>query len=467
MSFLYGWDTPLIVLNLLLWLSLIVVNPHKAKWGMLLLLWAVSAGLVLLTWFDFSFYAERPRVPVHLLLLMLPVMLATVVIAMESKGWLTKRKWSQTILEWGFVLLLVDVVFYLFPYGYLRIIDYAILFGSLLASLVLLSVKSLMYNRDSSDSKGSKGRSFVSFLLSILLVAGSVILYGAGAVVTNANFNPQRYPVEEERYPVEAGYVLHEGATLYYEVRGEGQPLLLIPGGGGDAGFYTHVVDRLADTYQVITYDRRGNSRSKWDAPHHVEISQQAGDAAAILRTVKAKNAHVFGNSSGAIVAMELATQYPEMLDKVIAHEPPVVRVLPDSSKWKTFFAGIHATGARLGSEAGNIKFTFSVGVPLSAFSDVPKDFNDRNAFNKEILIQEEMPAFVQYQPNIQKLKRNRVDVIFAAGELSLHKQKFFARTAEVLSHEWDQELALFPGHHLSYFDEAEEWAKALKQALE
>lgn len=589
MSFWYGWDTPLIMLNLLLWLSLMVVNPNKAKWGLLLLQWAVTAGAVLLTWYDYSYYVEAPRAPVHVLLLMLPVMLATIVIALESNGWVSRRVWTRTVLEWGLVLLLVDVVFYLFPYGYIRVMDYVVLGGALFLSLILLSVKNAAFHRDKathlrrreegaesteegfessgegfegpesfgrSEGKSSeegieglrkrlesyeaalqasekrlegyesglqnseenlehpeqfdpgytrdhrepeytrdpgytgnprhtkedrrelknntrsaspqgKGRAFVSFLLSILLVAGSVVLYGAGAVVTNANFSFQREtPVNSERYPVEAGYVLHEGATIYYEVRGEGQPLLLIPGGGGDAGFYTNVVDLLADEYQVITYDRRGNSRSEWDAPHHVEISQQARDAVAVLKTVKAENVNVFGNSSGAIVAMELATQYPEMLDTVIVHEPPVVRVLPDSSKWKSFFAGIHDTSARLGSEAGNIKFTFSVGVPLSAFFHIPGDFQDRNAHNTDILIQEEMPVFVQYQPNLQKLQRNRVDVIFAAGELSLHKQKFFARTAEVLSDEWDQELALFPGHHLSYFDDAKAWSDALKAAL-
>ncbi|WP_010271930.1 alpha/beta hydrolase [Paenibacillus senegalensis] len=599
MSFWYGWDTPLIGLNLLLWLFLLVVNLRKTKWGLLLLLWVSSSGAAVLTWFDYSFYAEAPRIPVHMLLLMLPVMLATIVIAMESMGWLTKRVWTRTVLEWGLVLLLADVVFYLFPYGYLRIVDYVVLGGTLLLSLIFLSVKNAAYTRDkashlkstkgqlngkkekvigeglesseksrlgigedlesskknhlgigeglessiarfkdtvesyqgskesrqdfgeqlesaearfkdgegdfqstetglkdgeedfqstetkfrrneaglesseplnvpvSSKAGHSKGRAFVSFVLSIVLVAGSVILYTAGAVLTNIHINQQRDSAWPESIPVEAGYVLNEGATIYYEVRGEGQPLLLIPGGGGDAGFYSRVVDRLADTYKVITYDRRGNSRSKWEGAHHVEISQQARDAVAVLRTVKAENVQVFGNSSGAIVAMELAAQYPEMLDKVIAHEPPVVSVLPDSSKWKTFFAGIQATAARLGSQAGNMKFTFSVGVPISVFSDVPKDFQARNALNTDILINEEMPAFVQYQPNLRKLKSGRVDVIFAAGELSLHKEKYFARTAELLSLELDQELTVFPGHHLSYFDHAEEWADALKHALE
>lgn len=49
------------------------------------------------------------------------------------------------------------------------------------------------------------------------------------------------------------GRVISEGDSLYYEVRGEGKPLILIPGAGGDADRYTFVAQILADEYKVIT----------------------------------------------------------------------------------------------------------------------------------------------------------------------------------------------------------------------
>jgi pimeloyl-ACP methyl ester carboxylesterase len=49
---------------------------------------------------------------------------------------------------------------------------------------------------------------------------------------------------------------------LYYELRGSGPPLLLIMGATGDAGHFATVADQLADELTVLTYDRRGNSRS-------------------------------------------------------------------------------------------------------------------------------------------------------------------------------------------------------------
>lgn len=57
------------------------------------------------------------------------------------------------------------------------------------------------------------------------------------------------------------------GATLHYEVRGQGPLLLLIPGGTGGAASLATVAADLADTYTVVTYDPRGMSRSRLDDP--------------------------------------------------------------------------------------------------------------------------------------------------------------------------------------------------------
>jgi pimeloyl-ACP methyl ester carboxylesterase len=58
-----------------------------------------------------------------------------------------------------------------------------------------------------------------------------------------------------------------EGATLFYRVRGSGPLLLILPGGHGDADTADALGNELVDRYTVITYDRRGMSRSKIEAP--------------------------------------------------------------------------------------------------------------------------------------------------------------------------------------------------------
>src|SRR5258706_10115886 len=108
------------------------------------------------------------------------------------------------------------------------------------------------------------------------------------------------------------------GASLYYEVRGSGPILLLICGGVYDAAGYAGLAERLADRYTVVTYDRRGNSRSPLDGPpRHQRVEVHADDAHRLLAAVGVtggERADVFGNSSGAMIALELAVRHPEQV---------------------------------------------------------------------------------------------------------------------------------------------------------
>src|SRR4029453_9652587 len=90
------------------------------------------------------------------------------------------------------------------------------------------------------------------------------------------------------------------GTELYYEVHGSGSPLLFISGATGDAGHFTHVADALSDDFRVITYDRRGNSRSPRPAGWtQTSITEQADDAAALLEALPVTSPVVFGTRGG------------------------------------------------------------------------------------------------------------------------------------------------------------------------
>src|SRR6266498_4823225 len=122
---------------------------------------------------------------------------------------------------------------------------------------------------------------------------------------------------------IQSGRVTTEGDDLYYEVRGQGQPLLMIAPGGGDGWQYSFVANILADEYKVITYDRRANARSTMNQPQNFEVSQQSRDALAVLRAVGEESAFVFGNSSGAVIALDMAKTQPQAVRAVVAHEHP------------------------------------------------------------------------------------------------------------------------------------------------
>src|SRR3989442_12703768 len=92
------------------------------------------------------------------------------------------------------------------------------------------------------------------------------------------------------------------GTDIYYEIRGSGPPLPFISGATGDAGHFERVADLFADEFTVVTYERRGNSRSSapegWDT---TSPDEQADDAAALLAALALSPAAVHGNSYGAI----------------------------------------------------------------------------------------------------------------------------------------------------------------------
>jgi len=79
--------------------------------------------------------------------------------------------------------------------------------------------------------------------------------------------------------------ITRTATELYHEVRGSGPAVLLIPGATGDAGHFASTAELLSDEFTVITYDRRGNSRSRVtsDPELAARISAQADDAAALI----------------------------------------------------------------------------------------------------------------------------------------------------------------------------------------
>lgn len=131
------------------------------------------------------------------------------------------------------------------------------------------------------------------------------------------------------------------GATLHYEVTGDGPVLLLISGGGTDAAVYDGVVPQLAAQYTVVTYDPRGNSRSPLAGePVDERIDVAAEDALAVLDAVASgDSAYVFGSSSGAITGLELLIRHPNRIRLLVAHEPPAAELLPDPEPARAFYA--------------------------------------------------------------------------------------------------------------------------------
>ncbi len=117
------------------------------------------------------------------------------------------------------------------------------------------------------------------------------------------------------------------GVELEYAVQGSGEPVLLIGTGPIADSFLPFFSEKtLADRYRLIRYRQRrmGNS-----APSSVPVSfeQHAADAAALLGHLGIGRAHVAGHSTGAIIALQLAADRPDVVQSLALLEPPLMGV--------------------------------------------------------------------------------------------------------------------------------------------
>jgi pimeloyl-ACP methyl ester carboxylesterase len=116
--------------------------------------------------------------------------------------------------------------------------------------------------------------------------------------------------------PKKTGRVEVRGVSYYYEVRGQGEPLLLLHGGLGSIDMFAPVMPALAANREVIAVDLHGHGRTTLgDRP--ISLIDQGDDMAAILKQLGYAKVDVAGYSLGGGVAFRLAVQHPEMVRRL------------------------------------------------------------------------------------------------------------------------------------------------------
>ncbi|MFI9632745.1 alpha/beta fold hydrolase [Nocardia sp. NPDC051929] len=260
------------------------------------------------------------------------------------------------------------------------------------------------------------------------------------------------------------------GATLYYEIRGTGPLLLLIPGGNGDAASFDAVAERLADRYTVVAYDRRGFTRSPLDGPPHDRVITDGTDAATLLTHLTDQPAHVLGSSSGAIVALELLRARPELVRTLVAHEPPLATLLPDGEKWLAFLDSIHEQSKTEGTSAAMAAFSAGIGMrptPLPPLEQLPPEAVatvTRIQQNLVFWMEHELRQYPRYAPDLAALRASSDRLVLGVGRES--RDTFPGLPNAVLAKELGLELVEFAGDHVGYRMAADEFAAQLDRVL-
>jgi pimeloyl-ACP methyl ester carboxylesterase len=117
--------------------------------------------------------------------------------------------------------------------------------------------------------------------------------------------------------PARSGYVQANGVSYYYEVHGQGEPLLLLHGGLGSIEMFGPVLPLLAQGRQVIGVDLHGHGRTALgDRP--ISLVDMGDDMAAVLRALGYAQVDVMGYSMGGGVAFRLAAQHPQMVRRLV-----------------------------------------------------------------------------------------------------------------------------------------------------
>lgn len=117
---------------------------------------------------------------------------------------------------------------------------------------------------------------------------------------------------------MDTGFAPVNGLDIYYEIHGEGEPLVLIHGGGSTMHTtFGAILPMLAREFRVIGVDLQAHGRTK-DRDTPTTFEQDADDVAALLKYLKIDSAHIFGFSNGGNTAMQLANRHPQLVRKLV-----------------------------------------------------------------------------------------------------------------------------------------------------
>lgn len=250
------------------------------------------------------------------------------------------------------------------------------------------------------------------------------------------------------------------GATIAYDVRGplptaDGQPPLVLIGQPMDASGFGTLASYLGDR-TVVTYDPRGIGRSTRDDGSTLHDPRvQAEDLHALVAELGGGPVDLFGSSGGAITALAWVTAHPQDVRTLVAHEPPILGVLPDADEARAASARVDAAYAERGwgwGMAAFIAYTSWQGpYPADFLTELPDPATfgmpgEDDGSRDDPLLSGASAPVTAYEPDVEALRSSPTRVVLAAGVESEGIVTW--RTTHALADLLGTQVAVFPSNH-------------------
>jgi pimeloyl-ACP methyl ester carboxylesterase len=276
-------------------------------------------------------------------------------------------------------------------------------------------------------------------------------------------------------------------ADIVYDVHGplptaDGRPPLFMIGQPMDASGFSTLASYFPDR-TVVTYDPRGLGRStRKDGRIDHTPTVQAGDVHAVVEALGVGPVEMFASSGGAVTALALVAAYPDDVVTLVAHEPPLIPVLPDSAAAERARAGVRDAYETKGSGAGMAAFiamtSWQGEFTDDYFAQPPADpvlfglSTEDDGSRDDPLLSDRSWAISGYRPDIDALAAASTRVVIAVGEES--QGAFTARTSMATAALLGQQATVFPSHHggflgseSGYAGQPEAFARTLRDVLD
>ena len=272
---------------------------------------------------------------------------------------------------------------------------------------------------------------------------------------------------------------------LTYDVYGplptaDGRPPLVMIGQPMEASGFSTLASYFPDR-TVITYDPRGLGRSTRKDGRVDNVPEvQAADVHALIETVGGP-VEMFASSGGAVTALALVAAAPDDVTTLVAHEPPMIPVLPDAKEAERARAGFRDAYEAKGSGAGMAAFIamtswqgeftddyFAQPAPDPAAFGMP---TDDDGSSDDPLLSDRSWAVSGYRPDVNALAAAPTRIVIAVGEESANT--FTGRTSVATAELLGQQATVFPSHHggflggeFGYAGQPEAFARRLREVL-